>query len=138
MTNFKLGDTVSYNAIDRSASKDNGVIGKIIGGPYGNVKVLWEDGETGFHSPEYITLIGHDNPDHSDSPSAFAKQEGGAHYKEMPIQPIQYIMENGIPFAEGCAIKYLSRWRSKGGVEDLRKARHFIDMLIEHEEKANG
>lgn len=60
-------------------------------------------------------------------------QEGGSHYKDLKIQPIEYIHANGIPFAEGCAIKYLTRWRTKGGVEDLKKARHFIDLLIELE-----
>ena len=65
--------------------------------------------------------------------SALSKQEGGSHYKKLKIQPIEYIHANGIPFAEGCAIKYLTRWRDKGGVEDLKKARHFIDLLIELE-----
>jgi len=64
-----------------------------------------------------------------------SKQEqiGGNHYKDMKIQPFEYIHANGIPFAEGCVIKYVSRWRSKGGIEDLRKARHFLDLLIEAE-----
>ena len=61
-------------------------------------------------------------------------QVGGNHYKEMPIQPIEYIMKNNIGFMEGNAIKYISRSRSKGGVEDLKKARHYLDMLIEFEE----
>lgn len=60
-------------------------------------------------------------------------QVGGTHYKGMPIQPVEYIHRNGIGFCEGAAIKYLSRWRQKGGVEDLKKAKHFIDMLIEME-----
>lgn len=68
---------------------------------------------------------------------ASSTQVGGSHYKDMAIQPFDYITKNGIGFAEGCAIKYLSRWRAKNGVEDLKKARHFIDMLIESEEK-NG
>ena len=58
-------------------------------------------------------------------------QEGGNHYKEMAIQPVEYIMANGIGFVEGSVIKYVSRWRAKGGVQDLRKARHFLDLLIE-------
>ena len=62
-------------------------------------------------------------------------QVGGSHYKDMPIQPVEYMMANDIPFAEGCAIKYLTRWREKGGVEDLKKAKHFIDLIIENEEK---
>jgi hypothetical protein len=61
-------------------------------------------------------------------------QVGGSHYKDMAIQPIEFIMKNNIGFMEGNAIKYISRWRSKGGIEDLKKARHYLDMLIEFEE----
>lgn len=61
------------------------------------------------------------------------KQVGGAHYKSMKIQPTQYIMENNLGWCEGNAIKYLSRWQSKGGIEDIRKARHYVEMLLERE-----
>lgn len=71
------------------------------------------------------------------SERATETQIGGSHYKDMQIQPFEYIHANGIGFAEGCAIKYLSRWRKKGGLEDLKKARHFINMLIERE-SGNG
>jgi len=67
--------------------------------------------------------------------SAFEDQVGGDHYKKLSIQPAQFCMANGIPFMEGSVIKYVTRWRGKGGVEDLRKARHFLDMLIEDAEK---
>ena len=67
-------------------------------------------------------------------PSPLAKQVGGSHYKGMAIQPVEFIHRNGIGFVEGCAIKYLCRWRQKNGVEDLKKAKHFIEMLIEMEE----
>lgn len=69
------------------------------------------------------------------SPSALAVQEGGDHYKTLKIQPIEYIHANGIPFAEGSVIKYVTRWRAKNGIADLKKARHFLDLLIELEEK---
>jgi hypothetical protein len=62
---------------------------------------------------------------------AKSNQVGGDHYKSMAIQPIDYILANNIGFVEGCVIKYVSRWKSKGGVEDLKKARHFLDLLIE-------
>lgn len=62
-------------------------------------------------------------------------QVGGKHYKEMAIQPVEYCYANRIPFIEGSVIKYISRWREKGGVQDLKKAKHFIDLLIELEEK---
>jgi hypothetical protein len=68
-------------------------------------------------------------------PSALAVQVGGVHYKSMAIQPVEYIHKNHIPYIEGCVIKYVSRWRKKNGVEDLKKAKHFIDLLIELEEK---
>jgi len=60
-------------------------------------------------------------------------QVGGNHYKDMKIQPVEYIHANGIGYIEGCVIKYVSRWRKKNGVEDLQKARHFIDLLLELE-----
>ena len=65
--------------------------------------------------------------------SALARQEGGEHYKNMAIQPVEFIHKNGIGFIEGCCIKYLCRWRKRGGLDDLKKARHFIDLLIEME-----
>lgn len=67
--------------------------------------------------------------------SALNAQVGGGHYKDMKIQPVEFIHANGIGFIEGCVIKYVSRWRAKDGVDDLRKARHFIDLLIELEER---
>ncbi len=62
-------------------------------------------------------------------------QIGGSHYKDMAIQPADYIMKNGIGWAEGCAIAYISRWRQKGGVQDLEKAIHTLQLLIESEAK---
>lgn len=58
-------------------------------------------------------------------------QIGGNHYKDMKIQPIDYIVENEIPYREANIIKYVSRHKAKNGIEDLRKARHYLDMLIE-------
>lgn len=76
-------------------------------------------------------------PPLTSAPSPLARQEGGGHYKDLKIQPIEYIHANGIPFAEGSVIKYVTRWRAKGGIKDLEKARHFIDLLIELESR-NG
>ena len=68
-------------------------------------------------------------------PSALDVQVGGDHYKKLKIQPVQYIMANEIPFVEASVIKYVTRWRDKLGIRDLKKARHFLDILIEEEEK---
>ena len=60
-------------------------------------------------------------------------QEGGDHYQKMAIQPIDYIMQNNLGFCEGNIVKYVTRWRDKAGVQDLLKARQYIDFLIESE-----
>ena len=70
--------------------------------------------------------------------AALTTQVGGNYYKDMPIQPVEYIHKNGIGYFEGCVIKYVSRWRKKNGVEDLKKARHFLDLLIEFEDQQRG
>lgn len=62
-------------------------------------------------------------------------QVAGDHYKKLKIQPIEYILANEMQFCEGAIIKYISRWRDKGGIEDLRKIKHFCDFLIENEVK---
>jgi hypothetical protein len=85
--------------------------------------VIFDDGR-GFSIPPTETIA---------AAPALAHQEGGNHYKGLAIQPVEYIHKNGIGFCEGSAIKYLTRWRAKGGIEDLKKARHFIDLLIEME-----
>jgi hypothetical protein len=65
--------------------------------------------------------------------SALDIQVAGDHYKNQAIQPVQYIHANGIGFFEGNVIKYVTRWRDKGGIKDLEKAKHYIEMLIELE-----
>jgi Protein of unknwon function (DUF3310). len=63
--------------------------------------------------------------------SANDKQVAGGHYRKQVIQPWDYIALNGIPYLEGNVIKYVSRWRDKGGIADLEKAKHYIDKIIE-------
>jgi len=67
--------------------------------------------------------------------SALDTQIGGTHYKNFVIEPIEFIHKNKIGFCEGNAIKYLVRWREKGGKQDLLKAKHYIDLLLEMEDE---
>jgi len=62
-------------------------------------------------------------------------QVAGDHYKKLKIQPVEYILANKLGFCEGAIVKYISRWRDKGGVEDLRKIKQFCEFLIEEELK---
>ena len=63
----------------------------------------------------------------------YNKQIGGAHYKDMVVQPSEFINKNKLQFAEGNAIKYICRHANKGEVQDLEKAKHYIDMIIERD-----
>jgi hypothetical protein len=67
--------------------------------------------------------------------SALDVQVAGNHYKDLAIQPVEYIHANGIGYFEGNVIKYVSRWRAKHGIKDLEKAKHYIELLIELESK---
>jgi len=66
--------------------------------------------------------------------SANEKQVGGAHYQKA-IQPWDYIIANELGYLEGNVVKYVSRWKDKGGVQDLKKAQHYLQKLIEVTEK---
>ena len=68
--------------------------------------------------------------------SALKKQIGGSHYKNRGIQPAEFCHSNNVPKLEGDAIYYVLRWREKGGLQDLRKAIHTIEILIDLETKA--
>lgn len=68
-----------------------------------------------------------------DSSKPLGKQEGGDHYKNSKIQPIEYIHANGLKFCEGNVIKYVTRHKSKNGAEDIKKAIHYLELLLELE-----
>ena len=63
----------------------------------------------------------------------YLKQIAGTHYMKMVIQPAEFINKNKLPFAEGNAIKYICRHSAKGGVEDINKAIHYLEMIKERD-----
>ena len=65
--------------------------------------------------------------------SVWKKQVGGEHYIKYKIQPSKFVVENKLLYPEGCVIKYILRHNDKGGKQDLEKAKHFIDMIIERD-----
>ena len=65
--------------------------------------------------------------------SALETQVGGDHYKDRAIQPVEFIYANGLGFCEGNVVKYVTRHRDKRGREDLEKAIHYLQLLIEME-----
>ena len=65
----------------------------------------------------------------------YDKQIGGSHYQKFKIQPSKFVIENELLYPEGCVIKYILRHRLKGKKQDLEKAIHFIEMIIERDYK---
>ena len=63
------------------------------------------------------------------------KQVGGSHYMYFEIQPAEFINKNKLLFAEGNAIKYICRHSQKGGIQDIDKARHYLEMVKERDYK---
>lgn len=62
---------------------------------------------------------------------ALGTQVGGDHYRKLLIQPVEYISANELDFLQGNAIKYLSRHKGKGGAEDIKKAMHYCQLILE-------
>lgn len=65
--------------------------------------------------------------------SALKTQVAGSHYKNLPIQPVEYCQRNRLTYCESAVVKYVTRHREKGGAEDIRKAIHFLELLLELE-----
>lgn len=122
---MEVGNRVAYTG-KLSADDLANAVGTIVGID-DHVRVKWDAPHTkyGFGcKKENLTVV----------PSgALSVQVGGIHYKKMGIQPVQYIHANKLSFFEGCIVKYISRWRDKGGKADLEKIKHFVDLIIELE-----
>ena len=64
---------------------------------------------------------------------AYKKQVGGSHYQNMVMQPSEFINKNKLPFAEGSAIKYICRHAAKGKEQDIHKAIHYLEMILDRD-----
>ena len=63
----------------------------------------------------------------------YDKQIAGSHYQGFKIQPSKFVIENNMLFPEGCVIKYICRHQSKGKAEDIEKAMHYLEMILERD-----
>jgi hypothetical protein len=78
-----------------------------------------------------MSLIDEATPDEWDKAAATSRQVGGSHYKDFKIEPIEFIMANNIGYCEGNIIKYVCRHAAKGGLQDLDKVIHYVELLKE-------
>ena len=71
--------------------------------------------------------------EHGESDNPLGKQVGGGHYKSQKIQPVEYIHANNLGFCEGNVVKYITRWKEKGGKADIEKVIHYCQLLMQLE-----
>ena len=147
MNDFKLGDSVYVEKAEIFNVNCVGKRGVVIHNPNpsnGCVRVKFEDGESVDLKPEWLKLAKPKNmeeqaynaasyiaDEHEVNPMEI--QVGGDHYKKCKIQPVEYIHANGLDFFQGNIVKYITRFRDKGGKADLEKIKHYCNMLIELE-----
>lgn len=141
MSKFKKGTRVKIASLPkewRGADKSEELLGKVTGiinvideyclvySPINFVVLFWikED-----HLQEVIE----DGKAENKPYNPLVAQEGGGHYKDKGIQPLEYTMKNNLSFCEGNVVKYISRYKSKNGVEDLAKVIHYA-LLASYEE----
>ena len=117
---FNKGDRVVSDGVVHSVvSVVNGLV-KIWDG-YKTYLVAEEDLEP-YNDPVALNPYEEDNP--------LDKQEGGNHYKDCKIQPIEYITANNLDFMQGNIVKYATRHKNKNGAEDIRKIKHYCDLIL--------
>ena len=143
MSKFKIGDRVRNIELNSDKYIPYELTGTVIEEddyPY----VEWDEkvryghnadglGKDGYCMPQdedYLELVEEET---KSSNSAYDTQVGANHYKSMKIQPMEYALANNLNLAQGNVVKYVSRYKAKNGEEDLRKAIHCIELLIEHE-----
>ena len=92
----------------------------------------WDSTHRAMYKQKELTFAEHQ------AARAMDVQVGGNHYKDMAIQPVEFSIKNGLGFCEGNVIKYICRYNNKGGRQDLLKAKHYIDLLLENADVSNN
>ena len=136
---FKVGDEVEIVKLDKTIQHFGGAGGIL--SPIGTKTYITYIGETGeevgidkdiysYHASDLVLVNGKEE---SQTYNPLIAQEGGGHYKDRGIQPLEYTMQNNLSFCEGNVVKYISRYKSKNGIEDLAKVIHYA-LLSAYEE----
>ena len=127
---MKLGDEVVYKSEPSGSSFKVSYIHE----DEGKVSIM---NNNGFSTKVYIAEIQPVEAEKESKKSALDVQVGSNHYKNLAIQPIEYITKNNLSFSQGNVIKYITRYKNKNGLEDLKKAKHMIDLMIQLEYNDN-
>ena len=135
---FRVGDKVEIVKLDKTIQHFGG---EEVLSPVGTrAFVTWiaETGEevvidTDIYSYHASDLVLVNSKEETQVYNPLIAQEGGGHYKDRGIQPLEYTMQNNLSFCEGNVVKYISRYKSKNGIEDLAKVIHYA-LLASYEE----
>lgn len=134
---FRVGDKVQIVKLDKTIKHFGGA--EVLS-PLGTTAFITYVGETGeeveidedeysYHASDLVLVNGKKE---TQTYNPLIAQEGGGHYKNRGIQPLEYTMKNNLSFCEGNVVKYISRYKSKNGVEDLAKVIHYA-LLASYE-----
>ena len=126
MDKFKVGDKVE-RIVDGCSNMPVGSVWTVSN--VGDGFLCLKGSEDYVWRPDMFKLI----QDKTQTYNPLVSQEGGGHYKDKGIQPIQYTMQNKLSFCEGNVVKYISRYKNKNGIEDLAKVVHYA-LLAAYEE----
>ncbi len=135
---FRVGDEVEIVKLDKTIQHFGG--GSVLKPVGTKAFVTWVAVTGGgveidkdiysYHASDLALFNGKEKPQ---TYNPLIAQEGGGHYKNRGIQPLEYTMQNNLSFCEGNVVKYISRYKSKNGVEDLAKVIHYA-LLASYEE----
>lgn len=133
---FRVGDEVKIVKLDKTIQHFGGE--KVLS-PVGTTSFITYVNVTGeevgadiysYHASDLVLVNGKEE---TQAYNPLIAQEGGGHYKNRGIQPLEYTMKNNLSFCEGNVVKYISRYKSKNGIEDLAKVIHYA-LLASYEE----
>lgn len=143
---FRVGDKVQVIESNNTEEWFNLKVGKAIGvvdhieeiDLVGIVYFIMINGYTGIYDKGCFAFLGEHleivaEQQNIEVYNPLIAQEGGGHYKDRGIQPLEYTMQNNLSFCEGNVVKYISRYKSKNGIEDLAKVIHYA-LLAAYEE----
>ena len=135
---FRVGDEVEIVKLDKTIQHFGG---EEVLSPVGTTSFITYVNVTGelveidkgaylYHASDLVLVNGKEE---TQVYNPLVAQEGGGHYKDRGIQPLEYTMQNNLSFCEGNVVKYISRYKSKNGIEDLAKVIHYA-LLAAYEE----
>ncbi len=129
MNSYELREGESWN--DSNMPEEDRMIVVTINAINKGHKVVYNSTQVSKNTWRYIIAWEYDETPKKTESTPLQTQEGGNHYKDLAIQPVEYIFHNKLEYLEGNVVKYVTRHRSKNGAEDIRKAIHYCQLILE-------